>query len=370
MTIFTPRAEAPTIKVADIAYLRLTRADVPTAERYYIDFGMQVSARTPRAVYLRGVLPQHHHLIVEQGERDGLAALGLRAASAEDLRTLAAANGARLEALADPGGGEVVRLTDPSGFLVEVIHGMQPVEPLPHRPPRVLNLPTDKRRTNAAQPALIEAAQVFRLGHAVMQRQEFARNANWYVQNFGLIASDVLLMPGTREPMLAFMRMDRGAELVDHHNLVIALGVEDGYEHSAYEVLDVDALGAGCEYMQHQGWVKSWGIGRHSLGSQLFSYHYDPSGYAVEHYADGDVFDADYATRYHEASKADLYLWGPELPDYFVDTALTPARIGEIVKGLRTREDFTLDRLLAAKKAFSAKARPWSGKSFRKPKAM
>ena len=125
-----------------------------------------------------------------------------------------------------------------------------------------------------------------------MQRQEFARNANWYVQNFGLIASDVLLMPGSREPVLAFLRCDRGDELADHHTVVIALGPENGYEHAAFEVLDIDALGAGAEWMQRQGWVKAWGIGRHVLGSQLFSYHYDPSGFTLEHYADGDVFDA------------------------------------------------------------------------------
>ena len=63
MTILMPRAESPTIKVADIAYLR---------------FGT-------------------------------FLALGLRARSAADLRTLAAAHSTQVEAVAEPGGGEIVR---------------------------------------------------------------------------------------------------------------------------------------------------------------------------------------------------------------------------------------------------------------------
>jgi hypothetical protein len=368
MTIFTPRAESPMIKVADIAYLRFGRRDLARAERYFADFGLKLSARTGSAIYLRGVLPQHHCVIVEASRHDAFLALGLRAASAADLRTLAASHSTEVEAVAEPGGGEIVRLSDPAGFRVEVVHGMEDLPRLPSREPRVMNLPGQKPRANAPQPAQVGPAEVFRLGHAVMQRQEFAPNANWYVQNFGLIASDVLLLPDTREPVLAFLRCDRGDVLADHHTVVIALGPEDGYEHAAFELLDVDALGAGAEWMQRQGWIKAWGIGRHVLGSQLFSYHYDASGFTLEHYADGDVFDASYPTGFHEASKAGLYLWGPDLPDHFIDLGMTPRRAAEVVHGLRSREEFTLKRLLAAKRVFSAKARPWSGKAIRRPR--
>lgn len=369
MTIFTPRAESPTIKVADIAYLRFGRRDLARAEHYFADFGLKISARTESAIYWRGVLPQHHCVIVEASRHDTFLALGLRAASAADLRTLAAAHSTQVEPAAEPGGGEILRLSDPAGFRVEVVHGMEDLPRLPSREPRVMNLPEQKSRANAPQPAQVGPAEVFRLGHAVMQRQEFARNANWYVQNFGLIASDVLLLPDTREPVLAFLRCDRGGALADHHTVVIALGPEDGYEHAAFELLDVDALGAGAEWMQRQGWIKAWGIGRHLLGSQLFSYHYDASGFTLEHYTDGDVFDASYPTGFHEASKAGLYLWGPDLPDHFIDMAMTPKRAAEVYRGLRTREDFTLKRLLAAKRVFSAKARPWNGRAVHRPRS-
>jgi hypothetical protein len=367
MTAFTPRAEAPIIKVADVAYVRFARRDLARAERYFLDFGLHVSARTERAIYLRGVLPQHCCAIVERAEHDAFAALGLRAAAAADLRTLATALGARVEPTAEPGGAERVRLRDPAGLAVEVVYGLEQLPEIAHRAPRVLNLPGQKLRRNAPQPAAPGPAEVFRLGHVVLQRQEFERNANWYVRNFGLIASDVELLPGTQEPLIAFLRCDRGADPADHHSVVIAFGPEDAYDHAAFETIDMDAVGLGAEWLQRQGWIKSWGVGRHILGSQIFCYHYDPSGFAVEHYADGDVFDAEAQTRYHEGGVAGLYAWGPDLPKHFIDTGMSPRRLGKVVRGLRSREEFTLARLLAARRAYSAKPRPWAGRRFRKP---
>jgi len=367
MTEFTPRADAPVIKVADVAYVRFARRDPARAERYFRDFGLHVSARTEEAIYLRGILPQHHYVIVERAEHDAFAALGLRAASAGDLRTLAAAHATQVQSTREPGGGEILRLRDPAGLTVEVTHGMRELPELPHRAPRVLNVPGHKLRRNAPQPGAPGPAEVFRLGHLMLQRQEFARNANWYVRNFGLIASDVECLPGTREPLIAFLRCDRGADPADHHSVVIAFGPEDAYDHAAFETLDLDAVGLGAEWLQRQGWIKSWGVGRHILGSQIFCYHYDPSGFAVEHYADGDVFDADAPTRYHDGGVAGLYAWGPDLPRHFIDLGMSPRRLAKVVHGLRTREEFTLARLAAAKRAYSAQPRPWAGRRFRKP---
>ena len=97
MTEFIPRAAAPVIKVADVAYVRFARRDLGRAERYFLDFGLRLSVRTDNAIYLRGVLPQHHYVIVERAERDAFAALGLRAASPADLRALAAAHATQVQ---------------------------------------------------------------------------------------------------------------------------------------------------------------------------------------------------------------------------------------------------------------------------------
>lgn len=365
---FVPRCDQPVIRIADIAYLRFARVDLARAQRYFLDFGLQLSAQTETALYFRGILPQHHIVIVERSARDAFLGFGLRAQSSGDLDQLAAHHATVVADAGEPGGGRVVRLSDPAGIRVDVVHGMEELPALPHRDVRRWNHPCDKQRINQPQPSVPKPAEVFRLGHLVQQRQEFSRNANWYIRNFGLIASDVETLPGTREPILAFLRCDRGAEPADHHTLVFASGPDDVYDHAAFEALDLDAIALGGEWLQRQGWVQNWGIGRHVLGSQVFNYHFDPSGFSVEHYADGDVFDASYPTRYHESGKAGLYQWGPDLPDHFIEVKPSLGLLAAIWKGLRTRPDFSLARLSRVKKTFERPARPWSGKVPTKPR--
>jgi hypothetical protein len=108
-----------------------------------------------------------------------------------------------------------------------------------------------------------------------------------------MIVSDFLFFPGQRDrgPTMSFIRCDRGMTPADHHTVAIALGPSDRYVHSAYQVCDLDALAAGGEYLKDHGYHRSWGIGRHIQGSQLFDYWRDPDGFLVEHFADGDMFD-------------------------------------------------------------------------------
>ena len=87
---------------------------------------------------------------------------------------------------------------------------------------------------------------------------------------------------------MSFIRCDRGSIPADHHTLAMALGPANRYVHSAYQVCDLDALAAGGEYLRERGYFRSWGIGRHIQGSQLFDYWRDPDGFLVEHFADGE----------------------------------------------------------------------------------
>ncbi len=84
---------------------------------------------------------------------------------------------------------------------------------------------------------------------------------------------------------MSFIRCDRGATPADHHTLAMALGPSNRYVHSAYQVADLDALAAGGEYLREHGYQRSWGIGRHIQGSQIFDYWRDPDGFLVEHFS-------------------------------------------------------------------------------------
>lgn len=352
------RPASPVIKVQGIAHLRWSRPDLARAEACYRDFGLQVSARAGRAVYLRGVLGAHHCWIVEEGPRPELLAIGLTAGSRQDLERLAATPGASPVApTGEPGGGERVCLRDPSGLRVEVLFGQARLEELPHREAVVYNAPTQVVRVNRRQPEPSGPPEVYRLGHVVLSRQEYARNARWYCQTLGLIPSDLLVAPDGAAA-LAFLRCDLGDRPSDHHTVVIAFGPEDGVDHCALEVLDPEAVAAGGEWLQRRGYHHVWGIGRHVLGSQIFNYTHDLDGLKIEHYADGDVFDASHPTGQHPLGKAGLYQWGPALPRDFVDASMSPRRLAAIASALRRGGEFTLRRLLDIKKAMAAPARP------------
>lgn len=54
-----------------------------------------------------------------------------------------------------------------------------------------------------------------------------------------------------------------------------------------------------------------WGVRRHLLGSQIFDYWYDPSGFTIEHYTDGDVVNEDNTPERHVVDRLEEFTtWG------------------------------------------------------------
>src|SRR6266702_7292843 len=89
---------------------------------------------------------------------------------------------------------------------------------------------------------------------------------------------------------------DLASPPADHHSLALLCGPAAKLLHVSFETLDLESVGQGHQYLRAAGWNHYWGIGRHILGSQVFDYWKDPAGDEWEHYADGDVMNADYPT--------------------------------------------------------------------------
>jgi hypothetical protein len=199
---------------------------------------------------------------------------------------------------------------------------------------------------------------VQRLGHVVVQTTRYTEALNWYLDNLGMIVSDFLYYPGQRDrgPVMSFMRCDRGSLPSDHHTLAMALGPTNRYVHSAYQVCDLDALAAGGEYLGERGYFRSWGIGRHIQGSQLFDYWRDPDGFLVEHFADGDMFDNTLEPGWAPFTASGLSQWGPPVTKDFL--GLTPKAIPHealsMITALRDNNEFTLTRLRGLLKVASS----------------
>ena len=279
------------IKIEDISHVRFRAPDLSIMQDFLEAFGLTVAARDETHLIMRAHGPAPFAHATEKGEA-GFAALGLRAASSHDLQILADADGVAVEPFDMPGGGQVVRLTDPDGRLVEVVAEQTVVDPLPVDERPAVNTGLSHPRQSETIRIAAGPATVMRLGHVVLDVSDFRMVEEWYKQRFGFITSDEIEM-APDHPMGAFLRCDLGDRPTDHHTLFLLQALENpGFNHAAFEVLDINEVMRGHEYLKAQGREASWGIGRHILGSQIFDYWRDPWGHELEHWTDGDLFTA------------------------------------------------------------------------------
>ena len=149
-----------------------------------------------------------------------------------------------------------------------------------------------------------------RLGHVVIGVSDFKESNKFYKSNFGFLDSDVCYEGDKENVILAFNRVDRGKEYVDHHTLLTAPTGKPELGHIAFEVQDINAIYLGHEHLHSKGYDHSWGVGRHILGSQIFDYWFDPFGNRVEHWTDGDLLNNSSPTGLHPYSSRFATQWG------------------------------------------------------------
>ncbi|MFD9539863.1 VOC family protein [Streptomyces sp. NPDC060022] len=350
------RSRNPVIKVADLAWLEFEKPDLDRAEVFARDFGFAIAARTEGELWLRGTFAGSPCMVIREGRTSRFIGPAFRAAERGDLDRLARATGSTVRDIGVPGGGQSVALLDPSGLSVRVVHCAEQLPALPEQEPLLLNFGTGHRRTNVTQRPPREPSRIQRLGHVVLETSVFARTLDWYLDTLGLIVSDFLFLDGQRDrgPTMAFIRCDQGSVAVDHHTLALHLGPGTGYVHSAYQVTDLDAIGAGGEYLAERGYRRSWGIGRHIQGSQLFDYWRDPDHFMLEHFADGDLFSCDLEPGWAPMSASGLAQWGPPVTRDFLGTSPSPAKLREVMTALRGDNELDPARLLGLMKAMSS----------------
>ena len=346
------RHPRPTARAQSLAHLIFERPDLDRAQRFLTDFGLRVAERTSETLYMRGTGFAPYCYRVTRAVQPRFVGLGLAVAERKDLEQLAALQpGARIEPCPHPGGGETVSLKDPSGFTVEAVCGQSQARPQAHRAPLPLNLSGEQVRVNQTQRPPADPPEILRLGHVVLEVADYQATCGWYTRHFGLIPSDVQLLPDG-SPAVSFMRLDLGEMPADHHSLALAQGFMPTYSHSAYEVVDADAVGMGQRVLRERGWKHAWGIGRHILGSQVFDYWQDPWGHKHEHYCDGDLFTADRPTGIHAASREAMAQWGPAMPASFTRPRLTPANIAALIRNLHRSPDLSFGKLLTLARLF------------------
>lgn len=347
-------------RAVELAFLRWEKRDLAPTEQFWRDFGMHIVSRSADQLVARGAGSAPCIALAQRGEQNRMIGPAFRMSDDTNLDHYVRDFGARwLPADRIPGGGKGVEVLDPSGRSVWLLQGQARRDPLPMRAALVseMNSAQHAPRVNRTVRAPIEPAQVVRLGHVVFQTVDFPGMLKWYQRVLGVIPTDVQYL-GDGSPNLAFCRLNLGEQPADHHAIVFVGAIEDKYEHSAYEVIDLDALGQGQQVLRARGHKHMWGIGRHVLGSQIFDYWYDPDGFELEHYTDGDLFTASFETSYSPLSFGSIWAWGQDAPNS-MKPQKSLANLWRVF-GLLRRKAITPQRLKLLGQALDAPARPWS----------
>lgn len=309
------------IAVEDIAFVRYQVTDLDRLESFLLDFGLHRVERTSQALYMRAAGSNHHVYVAELGARNATLGFGLRARSVQDLVRLGQQQTRPMETVDEPGGGQRIRLTDPAGFVVDVIHGQVEHAPLPMRAPLAMNTATDRLRLGQTVRLKPAPSTVVRLGHIALIVPDFARSHAFYSEVLGLKASDTYWAGVETNTIAAFMHCGLGERWTDHHTIAL-ISAQDGqarFDHSAFEVLDLDDVMQGGEYLKRRGYTHSWGVGRHIQGSQIFDYWRDPFGNKIEHWTDGDLVNDRTPVGSAPISPDELHQWAPPLNPAFFD---------------------------------------------------
>lgn len=306
--------------IQDIAFVRYQVTDLDLMANFLSDFGLHTTARLPQALYSRAAGPVHHVHIAELGPANATIGFGLLARDEAALRAVAQRAGKPVESNPEPGGGLRVRLVDPAGFVVDVIHGQAVVAPLGVREPIAFNGATGRRRLGQPIRLQPQPSSITRLGHLALLVADFPATLAFYRKLLGFAVSDTYWAGSEANTIAAFLHCDKGAEWTDHHTLAL-VSAQDGrnrFDHSAFEVLDLDDVVQGGEHLKAKGHTHSWGVGRHIQGSQIFDYWRDPFGNKVEHWTDGDLVNHATPAGHAPVSADELRQWAPPFnPEFF-----------------------------------------------------
>jgi hypothetical protein len=141
------------------------------------------------------------------------------------------------------------------------------------------------------------------------------------VEGLGFRVSDEIAGLGA-----AFLRCSS-----DHHSLLVQPGPFAFLHHSAWEMDDVDAVGAAAATLVAADPKRHvWGLGRHAIGSNYFWYLRDPAGNFVEYTSDLDVIADEEAWRVASSQPVHgLAAWGPPVPRDF----LAPEDVAALARG-------------------------------------
>ncbi|KAL3481005.1 cytochrome P450 [Aspergillus californicus] len=290
MTASATTNKARQIQLVRLAHVYYTHKDVAKAAEFLDHFGLQELQTTnestdkndKKVIYYHGTSAEPFVYCAQEGDEDVFGGAAFVVESLGDLevasKTLPNASAVidmDAEAPDVPGGGFCVTFTDPvDGIPFRLVFGQS-------------------LRDNCER------------GLPQLSYNFISRQTPSYTNNLQLIHD-----PSGKD-LTTFLHLDRGEELVDHHSFFFFEGPKWHVHHSSFETHDFDTQLLGHHWLREKGYKNCWGVGRHIMGSQIFDYWFDASGFILEHYVDGDLVDETHPVNRSLASPNNLHVWGP-----------------------------------------------------------
>ena len=271
----SPSVTHPKISLKRIAHVYYTHADLEETNSFLLDFGLTMVKQTNDTIYYRGYGSEPFVYCAARGESNvfGGTAFVVDSFSDLELATQTLPLATPIHDLDAPGGGKRVIFYDPvDNCPFHLVYGQAAVEPTASFPELEYNFPTSKHRpANKTQRFKQGPAPVHKLGHFGLCVTDFAAANDFFTSRFNFKPSDVIY-DGDGRDITAFMHLDRGEEMVDHHSFFFFEGPKFHVHHSSFEVHDFDTQSLGHQWLEDKKYKLAWGVGRHVLGSQIFDY--------------------------------------------------------------------------------------------------
>jgi hypothetical protein len=294
--------------------LGVPAATLDAVRGFYREFGLAESA--PGRF---GTLDGGEQLRFAEAPRRALLALEVGVDDADDLGRAAAAL-AKLGIEPERDARSLCATEPTSAVQVRLV-----VEPRVAQKPSsrvATNVPGETLRFDARSPVVARPVpKPRRLQHVVVTSTDPAASRRFFTEGVGFAVSDEIAGIGA-----VFLRCS-----TDHHNLLVQPGPFPFLHHTAWEMDDVDAVGAAAAAMVAADASRHvWGLGRHAIGSNYFWYLRDPAGNFAEYSSDLDVIADAEAWKVAASSPVHgLAAWGPPVPASF----LAPEDVVALARG-------------------------------------
>ena len=249
--------------------VELSTPDINQSVDFYTRvWGLDVVAELDGKVFLAASGDDFHVLELKPGEHVELRKTTFRTQSSHCLDALfqrvkeAGCTVLREPGEADaPSGGRRFVIREKQGAVLEFVHG-------------------DLRKT-ASQ----SSNRPTRLAHVNINSTDIEALSSFYQDVLGFRLTD-------RSKLMAFLRCND-----DHHAVVLAEASQNGLNHVAFLMPDLESVMRGSGRVVDAGYPIGWGVGRHGPGDNVFAYFVDPMGVVVEYTAEVLQVDDDYRVK-------------------------------------------------------------------------